>query len=506
MDGIGAESWKQMWIAAKEYARKEAYKSDVPLYQHERCVLCNQMLDQEAKRRLKTFESFITDKLSIQATQAIEAYDTSIKNLPQQPNKDAVNDQCTVCGLNLDLGAQIYQIKIQIFDIGDAIRKSQQPTSIPRDIYTALSALRHTSSIYAKQIEQYRKDALSFDKPANVKRLLELKARKWCTEQIDFLKKEKEIQEQISLYDKWITAINTHGITTKANEIGNAIITQAYADRFNNELQNLGVNHIRIGIISRSAKGSIQHSLIIANDAHYQPNKILSEGEARIISLAAFLADVTGGNQNNPFIFDDPISSLDQEYEEKTVARLVELSKTRQVIVFTHRISLMCQLEAKAKSDVTIHGIKREYWGTGEIGCTPLNVSKPIKSLNRLKTEDIPQARKTLNNEGSDEYYPKGKMLCSEFRTIIERTVETNLLSDIVQRYRREIKTNNMLKRLLVIDREDCILIEDLMTKYSRYEHSQPEEAPVEIPTPDEIEADVNKLLQWIDGFKKKMQ
>jgi ABC-type transport system involved in cytochrome bd biosynthesis fused ATPase/permease subunit len=72
---------------------------------------------------------------------------------------------------------------------------------------------------------------------------------------------------------------------------------------------------------------------------------ILSEGEFRIVSLAAFLADTEGRGAKTPFIFDDPISSLDQVYEEATAQRLVMLSKTRQVIVFTHRLSLLGLLD-----------------------------------------------------------------------------------------------------------------------------------------------------------------
>ena len=44
LDGIGTESWKRLWQAAKEYASREAYKDDNKLHQHERCVLCNQFL------------------------------------------------------------------------------------------------------------------------------------------------------------------------------------------------------------------------------------------------------------------------------------------------------------------------------------------------------------------------------------------------------------------------------------------------------------------------------
>lgn len=79
------------------------------------------------------------------------------------------------------------------------------------------------------------------------------------------------------------------------------------------------------------------------------PEQILSEGETRIVALAAFLADITGSNQVAPFIFDDPISSLDQDFEERVVARLVELAQTRQVIIFTHRLSLVALLDAAIK-------------------------------------------------------------------------------------------------------------------------------------------------------------
>ena len=70
--------------------------------------------------------------------------------------------------------------------------------------------------------------------------------------------------------------------------------------------------------------------------------EVLSEGESKIVSIAAFLADVTGKSKKAPFIFDDPISSLDQNFEEAVVQRLIELSHDKQVLIFTHRLSF-CQ-------------------------------------------------------------------------------------------------------------------------------------------------------------------
>ncbi len=81
---------------------------------------------------------------------------------------------------------------------------------------------------------------------------------------------------------------------------------------------------------------------------------LLSEGERRIITLAAFLADVAEKPFKAPFVFDDPISSLDQTWEERAIDRLIQLSQTRQVIIFTHRLSMLGMLTEKADN---IHAV-----------------------------------------------------------------------------------------------------------------------------------------------------
>ena len=61
---------------------------------------------------------------------------------------------------------------------------------------------------------------------------------------------------------------------------------------------------------------------------------------------------------------------------------MIELSKTRQVIVFTHRLSLLGQLNEKCDSKlIKIIGIRKEHWGAGEIGETPLFAKKNYSSF-----------------------------------------------------------------------------------------------------------------------------
>ena len=48
-------------------------------------------------------------------------------------------------------------------------------------------------------------------------------------------------------------------------------------------------------------------------------------------------------------------------------------------------------------------------------------------------------------------------------------------------------------------------MIDKFMTKYSYHEHSQPPEAPIELPAPDEIKRDIEYLISWIDEFNKRV-
>jgi hypothetical protein len=56
--------------------------------------------------------------------------------------------------------------------------------------------------------------------------------------------------------------------------------------------------------------------------------------------------------------------------------------------------------------------------------------------------------------------------------------MENELLTDVVQRFRRGINTMGKIHKLAHISVDDCEMFEDFMTKYSTYEHSQSYEIP----------------------------
>jgi hypothetical protein len=218
------------------------------------------------------------------------------------------------------------------------------------------------------------------------------------------------------------------------------------------------------------------------------------------------LADVTGKRKQAPFIFDDPISSLDQIYEEAVVQRLIELSQDKQVIVFTHRLSLLGTIKHFAeqksiKPDVV--SIRAADWGTGEPAPIPLSQSDIKTSLNTLMNQRYQDAKRANENGEFEHAEMLLKSICSDFRTLVERSIENDLLCGVVQRFQRPVHTLK-LKDLAKLKNSDCDLLDHLMTKYSRFEHSQPAELPVELPKPDDLLADMTALRIWREEYAKR--
>ena len=53
------------------------------------------------------------------------------------------------------------------------------------------------------------------------------------------------------------------------------------------------------------------------------------------------------------------------------------------------------------------------------------------------------------------------------------------------------------------ISQDDCDTVDNMMTKYSAYDHSMSNETPLIEFSVDEIEEDMKKFLEWVNGRKK---
>lgn len=80
---------------------------------------------------------------------------------------------------------------------------------------------------------------------------------------------------------------------------------------------------------------------------------------------------------------------------------------------------------------------------------------------------------------------------------VADQSVEEDLLNKVVLRHRRSVTTDGRLAQLHGILPDECNVIDDLMTRYSCFEHSQSGEAPIIIPEADALKIDIEKLITW---------
>ena len=507
LKGVGEAVWQTLWDAAKAYSTDLAYR-DHPfphVGDEARCVLCQQPLGNEGKARLTSFESYLNDTLQTEAKSAEDALEALKKKLPNPLTDVAWQAQCAAIGLEATQATELFEaIHARLKAMGEAT----VPPAVEWSVWT------NAYDQKVKAVGEERDELAGLLDPTGRKekeaRLAELKAQQWLSEQRDAVWADVIRLKRVRTVEAAVRSTSTSQLTTKSNEIGESELAKGYCDRFNAELQALGGQSLPVRMSYRSqGKGAFTFYVELKDVQGTRKNReILSEGEQRIVALAAFLADATGLERGMPVIFDDPISSLDQRFEEAVAKRLVELAEHRQVIVFTHRLSLMVLLQSAAKQranrdqptvKVAVESIARDGSKTGmpaQINTFSLKpqpgLNQMVSSIGQLKKLDPPLKELAL------------KAACSNFRILVERSVEDELCSGVINRYRREINTLNKLHRLSAITRTDCALIDSMMTKYSAFEHSQPTDTPSWLPDPDELLKDVQEMLEWCKSFNDR--
>lgn len=140
----------------------------------------------------------------------------------------------------------------------------------------------------ARQLEE----ALQDDAKLKLKeRLEQLRSHKWVFDnQATIREAVSNIRhrEELAAAKPFLT---TNKITMETNKLANALITQAYIDRFTEELSKMARN-IKVKLEkAASQKGNSPYKVTMdaCDSKKYKPEDILSEGEQRIVALAAFL-------------------------------------------------------------------------------------------------------------------------------------------------------------------------------------------------------------------------
>jgi energy-coupling factor transporter ATP-binding protein EcfA2 len=236
--------------------------------------------------------------------------------------------------------------------------------------------------------------------------------------------------------------------------------------------------------------------------------KVVSEGEQRCLSIAAFFAELSTADDPSGIVFDDPVSSLDFKWRHSVALRLVQESKTRQVVVFTHDVVFLLALRQYAdelgveRLDQHVRHLSK---GAGvcaeELPWVALPVKKKIGYLNNGW-----QAADKLWRDGHQDAYEKdAKYLYGLLREGWERALEEVLLGGVVERYRPGVQTQHISK-IADISAEDCKSVETAMTKCSTWlpGHDIAAAARAPVPEPEELKADIETLATWVAAIHKR--
>jgi energy-coupling factor transporter ATP-binding protein EcfA2 len=350
LDGVHSDPWKILFTAARDFSTSHAYtESEFPnTGENTLCVLCMQPLDDHAKERLERFWRFMQDKSKVNYDQAC----TNLKNKKDEiinlalPEPEAYEPLCN----------ELVEILGSDFGLAEAFRtlktrqdyfKANQPLNAPYNkSITSSDAIKSsiTENLQTKlkelqeniAPEKYELDKENLRKKNNKKLLSD--ASEKITNYIDNLKHNKNVESGINSLRQTKTRFSG-----KAKSIISQLVTPDFIANFKTELDAFGIDlDVEIAPIVKDSDTS--HSFSIGSQ---KPGKVLSEGEQKVVSLAAYLAEIKTFSNSSPIVFDDPVSSLDHVYREKIAARLCLEALSRQLIIFTHDLALIMEIDGK---------------------------------------------------------------------------------------------------------------------------------------------------------------
>jgi hypothetical protein len=138
----------------------------------------------------------------------------------------------------------------------------------------------------------------------------------------------------------------------------------------------------------------------------------------------------------------------------------------------------------------------------GVVDTLDVRRERPDKGFAKLRDRRLPVLRKLLD-AGDVGYDNEMKAACGDLRILAERSVEKVMLNGLIERFRRSVQTQQ-IRSLAKITTEDCMLVDQMMTKYSRFGHSQSEEIDANLPGVEELSDDLKLMIDWIGEFANR--
>jgi energy-coupling factor transporter ATP-binding protein EcfA2 len=513
LPGVGSDTWRALWTAARDYSLKEAYVAEpFPVVAVDAdpavCVLCQQPLLPKGASRMHRFREYMDDTLDTAATKAERVVVEALANVDE-----------LACLRATDLADRLEQVRKRDAGLAELLasfqatvvkRRDQAIARLHGEPYEAAPAIvMPTEEVKAFALKlEAEKDGLAqaSDVEERAKLIAEraeledrktLSANKWKL----FTRRDLLIIDDA--YGKALADVQTRGITQRANELLDTHLTTAVVSHFAAERTRFDIMHLNVGLARKSGQTKAEFEVSPNTKLTKVTSEILSEGEQRALALAGFLTEVALTDGSGAIVIDDPVSSLDRDRSVKVAERIAEEALKRQVIVFTHDIVFFNELsriaDAQGIEPVTV-ALFSDKSAAGKIDAAgmPWKGLNVAKRIGRIKN-DAAQLSK-LHTTSPADYEVAVKNLYGRLRDTYERVVEEVIFRDIVRRGTDVIQTQ--LLRYVCLSHALAIRFHEGMTRANTHSHDNPAADTVTVPTPVELAKDLDELELLIANLK----
>jgi len=515
LPGTGEEAWRSMWESAARFSSRAYPGREFPVVTADAsCPLCQQPLDGDAVDRLHHFREYVTSTADAELRKADIAHRAAFDRIARlSPTRSDVELTITEIGNdNPDLAqsvrtfleaAQNAQKWLQTGESGELASRSTALGTSPT------SDLRYLAASYRERATQLQNQSAAKD-PKSASELRDLEGRVLLSDHLKVISAEIERKKRQAAYRQCLDDTGTQAITRKSTELTKRLITDQLRTTFQQELQKVGFTHLSVEVQpAGGAKGALFHRLVFSNAPKVTVTDVLSEGESRTLSLAAFMTELSTASSRSAIIFDDPVSSLDHLWRNRIAARLVAEAKVRQVIVFTHDILFLrtlIDLSEKEKVACAHQYVRREGssgFSSSDLPWIAMNVKDRIGAL-RKRWQAAEKLSRTVTGE---DYEKDARDIYGLMREAWEQATTEVLLNDVVERYRVSIETQKV-RVLSDITEDDCTIVEDNMSECSRWMrgHDHPAADGTPFPRPAELKGSIDNLEDWVKSVRKRRE
>lgn len=474
-----------------------SYPNDV-----DKCFYCNQVLPEENLKLIQEIHSIVGNEVNTEIetlSNEIELFKTKIDRISFEFFDF---DYKSIGEIYSILPKTIFNIK----DVHENVLKNSDLSTLKNEVddlnittdFNVNIELAELLSIIALSDKNNLKTELSVankeledieqTKTKALKELNELLDIEFCFNQKELLKKTLDDLVNHSKYKTQSGFFSTYKtkISREKGNVERRLIQADYLLTFNQNLDFFELpkrDKIDRTFSNPDGKSKVDVSIKSGGDS-FAINSILSEGEAKVYSFCDWLTELEY-DENNILVFDDPITSLDQVNIYKVVEKIIELSKTYQVIVFTHNFEFYHRLVQQSLGGGTIDKGKCDLCNNEtEINqCIGLNhtTNSLHKCSNYFTINSILQPGHinkeviflTLNWEKRFEIIKKNLLagdlsqVDKHLRTSINDFFERFVLNDIK---RKVYKNNDLIKEwreMRDIDQADYDILMDVHNKIS---------------------------------------